>query len=222
MFENYGSYCLLLGFALVVIGWLWFVVRAYRTQRVWGVGCFFFPPAGIIFAAKHFSRVRWPLGIMGNGLILMAATFGLSYYLATHANLGERLKTVNGEQHLTLTGWDQKDYSLIREHQNLVVLQMANSDVTDQTLIHLEKLSQLRELDLNSSQITDDGLAQLAKLPALQILRLRKTKVTDAGFQQHLLPLEKLAEVDMRETSVASKTLRDWKKLQPEVRKFLK
>ena len=99
---------------------------------------------------------------------------------------------------------------------------MANSDVTDQTLIHLEKLSQLRELDLNSSQVTDDGLAQLAKLPALQILRLSKTKISDAGFQQHLLPLEKLAEVDMRETSVASKTLRDWKKRQPEVRKFLK
>ena len=80
-------------------------------------------------------------------------------------DLGPREKLVNGEQHLTLTGWDRKDYSILRHKPDTVVLQMANPDVTDQTLEPLKEMKALQELDLNGTQVTDAGLVVLKDLP---------------------------------------------------------
>jgi hypothetical protein len=74
---------------------------------------------------------------------------------------------------------------------------------------------------LNDTQITDRGLAILKDLPALAALRLRATKISDAGFQSELAGKESLMELDVRDTSVASKTMRTWKNAR-EGRKYLK
>jgi hypothetical protein len=99
---------------------------------------------------------------------------------------------------------------------------MANADVSDQTLEHLRGMAQLRELDLNDTSITDAGLATLAGLPNLQILRLRATAVTDSGFRTHLLDKETLRELDVRETAIASKTMREWMGKRKDERKYLR
>jgi hypothetical protein len=119
---------------------------------------------------------------------------------------------VDGELHLTLTGWNQHDYSLIAIEPAIAVLQMANADVTDETLAHLASLKQLREVDLSNTQVTDASLPRLAGLPALATLRLAQTRVTDAGFREHLLPLEGLRELDVRGTGVTRETIGEWRK----------
>jgi hypothetical protein len=60
----------------------------------------------------------------------------------------------------------------------------------------------------------------LRQCPRLESLRLKNTRITDAGFRAHLLELDSLKEIDVRDSQVKSKTLRDWKK-QKEGRKFL-
>ncbi len=222
MVETYGVLVLALGVVIGLIALLWLIVRAFRVHWAWGVGGLLFPPSLVLFGALHFRKLAGPLVLLLAAALLLSGTVGLGYYLARHPNLGPREKLVDGELHLTLTGWDRTDYSLLQSKPDVVVLQMANADVTDETLQYLAGMSRLRELDLNDSQITDGGLRMLSRLPALQILRLRKTQVTDQGFQEHLMGKHSLLELDMRQTAVASKTLRDWKAKNKDQRKYLR
>src|SRR5437899_2914318 len=69
---------------------------------------------------------------------------------------GPRDKLVDGERHLTLTGWDRTDYAdFLGRKPDAVVLQMANADVTDDTLALLADMTRLRRLDVSHSQVTD-------------------------------------------------------------------
>ena len=97
---------------------------------------------------------------------------------------------MDGELHVTLTGWDRHRPSTpaFCAGPAVVVLQMANPDVTDDTLDYLSGMAQLRELDLNDTAVTDAGLAKLARLGTLQSLRLKDTAITDAGFRDTVLP----------------------------------
>ena len=88
------------------------------------------------------------------------------------------------------------------------MLQMANPDVTDQTLESLKGMKVLRELDLNGTQVTDAGLEILKELPALAALRLARTKITDKGFRSALFAKESLMQLDLRETAVSHETVR--------------
>jgi hypothetical protein len=58
-------------------------------------------------------------------------------------------------------------------------------------------------------------------LPVLASVRLRGTQISDAGFQKELAAKESLLELDVRNTPVASKTMRAWKNAR-EGRKYLK
>jgi len=50
-----------------------------------------------------------------------------------HDHVGvRRERLVDGQAHLTLTGWDRDDYSVLQARPQTVVLQMANADVTDE------------------------------------------------------------------------------------------
>jgi hypothetical protein len=122
---------------------------------------------------------------------------------------------VDGERHITLTGWDQKDYGLLGSKTDTVVLQMANPDVTDQALAPLPRMTKLRELDLNNTGITDEGLKVLKDLPALSMLRLKNTKITDQGFQESLAGMESLTRLELSGTSVSEETIQTWSKAKP-------
>ena len=98
---------------------------------------------------------------------------------------------------------------------DVVVLQMANPDVTDETLELLRGLNQLRKLDLNNTQVTDAGLVVLAGLPRLERLRLGHTKITDEGFRTHLAGLASLQQIDVTGTAVKGKTKRNGRRAKP-------
>jgi hypothetical protein len=182
------------GAVLVVCSMLWLMLRALGREST--------------------AKVRWPLVLLAIAVVLIAAPIVVNSVAARYIDLGPRERVVDGEKHLTLTGWDQKDYSVLRARPDAAVLQMANSDVTDETLKLLKGMTRLRELDLSDSSVTDNGLANLSGLP-LERLRLARTKVTDAGFTDHIAAIATLTMVDVSGTDVKPETIDAWKKAQP-------
>lgn len=147
------------------------------------------PPAGLLFAIRHFGAARAPLAVGLLGLLLASGPPVVNRLLPV--DLGPRDALVDGERHVTLTGWDRDDYQIVRELTDVVVLQMANPDVMDTTLRLLAGLDQLRELDLNN------------------------TPITDAGFWQHLAGNPRLRELDLRGTAVSRETVDAWPRAEP-------
>lgn len=222
--EAYGIYLLLGGALVLAIGGVWLIVRAFGEHVLWGLALLFaFVLACPAFLCLHFRKAWLPTLLIVAGGLSMGLAFAAPILHLKWYGLGEWEKMVDGEVHLTLTGWNKpdSDYGKLATRDDIVVLQMANADVTDDTLVHLKNLTRLRELDLERTQITDEGLKRLKELPALEDLRLRKTKITDAGFREHLLPLPGLKNVDVRDTEVTAKTMREWKKADPDHRKYL-
>jgi hypothetical protein len=206
------------------MGYLWLTVRAWRLSVWWGLAVLLFFPSAIILVATNYRKVAGPSVTILIGVVLVCATVGLNLLLTHELDLGPRERIVDGELHITLTGWDQptEDYAVLASKPDTVVLQMANADVTDETLQYLQPLDLLQELDLNDTLVTDGGLARLAQLTRLRVLRIRGTRVTDEGFRQYLLNKDSLEELDVRNTTVASKTLRQWKSAKGDVRRYLK
>jgi hypothetical protein len=207
--ERASIYLFLGGLALAAIGLLWFLVAAFRTKWWWGLGVILLPPLSLFFLTRHGRKVEIPLVLMLLGGAVAAVP--PAYSLVVPIDLGPRERIVDGELHLTLTGWDRKDYSVLKAKPKAVVLQMANPDVTDATLKHLGGMDGLRELDLNDSQVTDAGLKALEGLAKLETLRLRNTKVTDAGFAASLAPREALRQLDLRGTRVSREAVKAWR-----------
>jgi len=201
------------GLAVAALAWIWLLARAFRQDRRWGLGSLVLPPVGLIFAVRHPRKGITPL-ILFLLSLLVAATPAL-YTKFVPLNLGERDKLVNGQRHLTLTGWDRKDYSILKGKPDVVVLQMANPDVNDQSLASLKEMSALQELDLSDTQVTDAGLKILKDLPALTKLWLVRTKITDQGFHETLFAKDSLMRLDLRGTQVSRETVQAWRDAKP-------
>jgi hypothetical protein len=213
--ETVGAAVLIAGVVLTSIAWIWLLVLAFRTRLWWGLVSVFLPPMLIVFALAFWKKTRWPSILLVTGLLVGAVPFAVNAVQERVVGLGKYESQVNGEWHVTVTGWDQKDYSVLKTRHDAVVVQMANPDVTDQTLEILRDFQNLRELDLNDTAVTDVGLATIAALPKLQALRMKNTKITDEGFQLYLAGKESLLQLDLRGTPVAGKSLREWKNAQP-------
>lgn len=197
------------GVALVIIGYLWAVVRAFRAAIGWGVGVLFL--AGLpVFAVFRWKRAGAPVLLMLVGAAAAGTTVALNR-LGVFVDLGPHEKLLADGRHLTLTGWDRSDYSVLLAKPDTVVLQMANADVTDAVVDFVAAMDELREIDLSGTAITDKSLQLLAGLPSLRVIRLRHTGVTDDGFRNSVLPVAWLTDLDVRDTGVSPKTAREWK-----------
>jgi hypothetical protein len=188
MMESYALYIELAGLVAIGLGFTWFLVRAFRRRSI-------------------RQKLR-PLGLVAIGFLVLA--FPPTYSLLVPIDLGPRETIVNGQRHITLTGWDRRDYSFLGSKRDVIVLQMANPDVTDQTLERLQVMEKLQELDLDNSQVTDAGLKSLKDLPALSTLHLKNTKITDQGFRDTLATKESLVRIDLTGTQVSEDTVRSW------------
>jgi hypothetical protein len=219
-FLRYGYFIILGSIALAIVAFLWLVIVAFRTRMAWGWAVLLFPPVAPFFALRHSRRAAGPVILFLVCALAVGATYAAHY--SHNIDLGPRERDVDGERHLTLTGWDRTDYDILKFKPDTAVLQMANPDVTDQTLELLDGMDKLYEIDLSRTQVTDAGLRRLTALPRLRILRLRGTQVTDAGFREHLANKESLEQVDLQETQVASNTLREWKAQKPDVRRYMR
>src|SRR5262245_39333814 len=122
---QYAVPILLAGLAIAALALFWIVVRTARDWRWWTV---LFPITVPVYAVAKAPRT------------LLLALFGLAVAAAPAVitrlapiDLGPHERVVDGEVHLTLTGWDRPpgDYAGLRQKPDVVVLQMANPDVTD-------------------------------------------------------------------------------------------
>jgi hypothetical protein len=207
--ENYALYITLAGLAVMSVGWVWMIVRAFRHRLGWGLAILALPPLAVLFGFRHWRKGLVPLTWIAVGSLIFG--FPLAFSSLVPIDLGPRERIVDGQRHITLTGWDRKDYALLGSKSDVVVLQMANPDVTDQTLEKLKGMKGLKELDLNDTQVTDAGLKVLKELPALSSLRLKNTKITDHGFQEALAGKESLMQLDLTGTGVSRETVKAWR-----------
>ena len=172
------------------------------------------PPVGLAFAARHPRKSAAPLILLI--LAVLVAAMPAVYILSVPLDLGERVKMVDGRRHVTLTGWDRKDYSLLGLMPDVSVLQMANPDVTDSVVEKLRDMKALRELDLNGTQVTDAGLGVLRDLPSLEVLRLARTRITEKGFHEALASKASVMMLDLRGTPVSRASIKAWRDAKPE------
>jgi len=226
--EQYLVFVVLAGLVLVVGALFWCLVRAFREAWYWGVLSLLVPPV-VLFWSAHSPRRnetvegrkplhRAPLLLIVLGGILMVGTITWNAYQAHYVTFAEREKIVAGQLHLTLTGWNKSDYSLLSKKREVYLLQMANQDVTNDTLRLIEGFEKLEVLDIADANIDDEGLEILATLPRLRVVYLSRTKVTDEGFIRWLADKPHLREVTATGTAIQTKTLRVWKKANPERR----
>lgn len=224
--EHYLVFVVLAGILMVVAAYGWCLVRAFRKGPGWGLLSLLLPPVALFWSVSSSPREGrrpggpGPIALALLGSILVVATITWNTYQANYATFAERERIVEGNRHITLTGWNKDDYSLLAKKPDVYLLQMANEDVTNDTLELIKGFSYLEVLDIRDAQIDDDGLALVATLPQLRVLYLSRTRVTDEGFRKHLADKPHLMEITASGTGILSKTLRDWKKANPD-RKFV-
>jgi hypothetical protein len=213
--ETAGIYLWFVGIGLAAVGWVWLLIAAFTKNILWGLGVLFVPPLALVFVPVHWRRGLAPFLVVLLGGGLVGAAFAVGAY-AVSRDLGPYVKDVDGEQTVTLTGWDRKDYSVLKNYPDVAVLQMANPDVTDEVLENLRGMKKLRKLDLGNTQITDRGLAVLRDMPTLEELYLQNTAITDAGIRDDLAPLDALKRIDVSGCEhVGDDAVKEWRKAKP-------
>ena len=83
----------------------------------------------------------------------------------------------------------------------IIGLDLKDAGVTDNVLLLLKRLPNLKEIELMSNPITDAGLKHLGELHKLESLGLSDTKITDVGLK-HLRGLPNLRSLDLSRTQV--------------------
>ena len=114
MSESTFEFILYAGILATIVGLLWLLATAWRTSVRRGLAVTLFPPLIPWQVVKGWPRTRGPALLLAVGLL--AAFFPLAYTRLAPIDLGERVRIVEGEKHLTLTGWDRKDYAAIAQH----------------------------------------------------------------------------------------------------------
>ena len=103
---------------------------------------------------------------------------------------------------------------LLQLKQQLIWLQLRNTNTNDEALAGIGQLTNLTRLDLSNTLITGKGIPQLANLSALQYLNLAGTNITGATMLA-LKKLNKLHTLYLYNTSLTSNERATLKELFP-------
>ena len=110
---------------------------------------------------------------------------------------------VNAEGQMT-----DEALAVIADVAHVTSLQLGGSKaLTDDGIMHLARMPQLRHLDLSGTALTDRGLVVLRDLPALESVALSGTRVSDAGLAE-LAHCERIETVDLMWTATGDGALR--------------
>jgi hypothetical protein len=168
---------------------------------------------GLVWLPFRFRRPGLPLLLLAGGLLVAGAPSAISRLFPIDLSAIDNM--VGDERHITMTGWDKKDYSFLKDKSDAAVVQMGNPDVTDATLDLLASFTKLKKLDLSDTKITDQGVMKVSKLPALEELRLERTSVTDAAVKDHLVNHPTLRVLYLRATKVSKEVADEFKAAKP-------
>ncbi|NBV47365.1 MAG: hypothetical protein EBR86_17450 [Planctomycetia bacterium] len=200
MSEQIGAILVFLGLFLLCGG---LVVAAAR-----GVG--------VALGRIRARRLLVPLALCGLGLVVGATPLVAQRVWFAVVGLGPRERVVDGRRAMVLTGWDRQGYEFLRTRPDIEILELANPDVTDETVAILGDLPRLRELTLDGSQVTDAALATLRSFPALVTLRVARTKITAEGVRAFLEePPPALEQFDVSGNGIPAAALRAWRNAAP-------
>jgi uncharacterized protein YjhX (UPF0386 family) len=75
------------------------------------------------------------------------------------------------------------EYDETKSVRTVIRVDFAGTNIDDEALEHVQRLTSLETLDLKGTQVTDKGLALLKGLKNLKALYVYRTRVTDAGVQ---------------------------------------
>ena len=108
--------------------------------------------------------------------------------------------------HLSESQMGDESARVLSQLPRLSGLSLQGNNLTDAGLVHLGKVTPLRDLwigclDNRRSRITDDGLAHLRNLTELDTLEAQNSQVTNAGLS-HLTRIKKLRWLILDSTSV--------------------
>ncbi|MFM7135917.1 MAG: hypothetical protein ACKO1M_02445 [Planctomycetota bacterium] len=196
MSEQIGVLLLFAGLLAATVGLFWALGRGMA----------------VLFGRRSARQLLVPLALLGGGMVVGAAPFAYQHVYLRIVGLGERERMLDGQRALNLTGWDRDGYGILTQRPDVVILEMGNPDVTDETLELLVGLPKLKELTLNDTVVTDAGLATLARLPALETLRIARTKITPEGLRRFLdSPPRRLSQLDVSGNGIPTTILRQWK-----------
>lgn len=67
-----------LGFGILILGGIGFLIAAFKQSLIWGLGCLLFAPIALIFLFVHWSEARNPffLQLLGFGILFVASMPG--------------------------------------------------------------------------------------------------------------------------------------------------
>jgi hypothetical protein len=115
---------------------------------------------------------------------------------------------------LSKTSATDADLAILKNLPNLDCLNLS-SKITNEGLIHLQGVKNLKGLILEGVAIDDSGLSYLSNLTELRGLMLDSPKITDAGIKhlQRLTSLEQFCLIGSPITDASLKTIKKFKKL---------
>lgn len=75
MVSMIASLLVLLGLVALLVGGITFLIAAFRTGILWGLGCLFFGPVSLIYLILHWSEAKKPfyLQLWGVGFVVVAS-----------------------------------------------------------------------------------------------------------------------------------------------------
>jgi len=56
------------GYFIMILGWIWFLLESFGESIWWGLGCLFLPFVGLIFLILHWERAGRPFLVQLAGL----------------------------------------------------------------------------------------------------------------------------------------------------------
>jgi hypothetical protein len=164
--------------------------------------------------APDQQYIYLPPGISDEGMKSLAALTHLKeVYVPVRRREGfmdgsglAHLKGLKELEYLELDNSDMADDALVhlKELTSLRSLNLSATHVTGQGFVHLKGLKKLDTLMLSGSPVTDDGLKHLAGMTNLVTLTLYSTQITDDGLQ-HLKDLKKLHALHLGNTNLTGK-----------------
>jgi Leucine-rich repeat (LRR) protein len=95
---------------------------------------------------------------------------------------------------------------IAEKYPNLVELTLSGTKISDAGVVHLAKLTKLRNLRISKSAITDSVAKTLAKIPSLEIIDVSQTSFGDKGLAE-LKTLPKLKKLNLYTTKITDNGL---------------
>ena len=150
-------------------------------------------------------RKRWKTALVAV-LVFVAVGWLVAWPAYQRHRAVEEIERGGGEVGRAITGpqWLQK---LGIGFDRVVFIDLFRSQVTDETLKHLSRLTSLQVLWLDRTRTTDNGLKLLSRLTNLETLSLGDTAITDNGLK-HLSGWTHLRQLSMRNTKITDAGLK--------------